>query len=80
MNGCLDVWDYFYKQNDPTLQVTLSAAFITGTTMPYCVENGLLLSAIRQRVTMIVPLWGTMIKGFALACLSLFAFMPLRGT
>lgn len=21
MDGCLDVWDYFYKQNDPTLQV-----------------------------------------------------------
>ena len=21
MDGCLDVWDYFYKQNEPTLQV-----------------------------------------------------------
>lgn len=26
MDGCLDVWDYFYKQNDPTLQVGLSCS------------------------------------------------------
>ncbi len=29
MDGCLDVWDYFYKQNDPTLQVWPKAATIT---------------------------------------------------
>lgn len=29
MDGCLDVWDYFYKQNDPTLQVWPKA--VTGT-------------------------------------------------
>ena len=27
MDGCLDVWDYFYKQNDPTLQVCLLFCF-----------------------------------------------------
>ncbi len=29
MDGCLDVWDYFYKQNDPTLQVWPKAATTT---------------------------------------------------
>lgn len=29
MDGCLDVWDYFYKQNDPTLQVGPSCTELT---------------------------------------------------
>ena len=33
MDGCLDVWDYFYKQNDPTLQVRLICSPTNG-------ENG----------------------------------------
>ncbi len=33
MDGCLDVWDYFYKQNDPTLQVWPKAVTMTCSTV-----------------------------------------------
>ncbi|KAL3145226.1 Dynein, 70 kDa intermediate chain, flagellar outer arm [Trebouxia sp. C0010 RCD-2024] len=37
MNGCLDVWDYFYKQNDPTLQVQVTDQPLTSLEM---MDNG----------------------------------------
>eukprot|EP00891_Asterochloris_glomerata_P005483 jgi/Astpho2/5483/fgenesh1_pm.00078_%23_1_t len=37
MDGCLDVWDYFYKQNEPTLQVQVTDQPLTSFKM---MENG----------------------------------------
>ena len=44
MDGCLDVWDYFYKQNDPTLQVGFSCTQAMQN-MRCCAANRLLHSA-----------------------------------
>ena len=44
MDGCLDVWDYFYKQNEPTLQVSAVSRSLPGRRrmVPYAQIKGML--------------------------------------